>query len=59
MLLEKRIQCEILLRKYEYIDINIVWKNKGVKEIGVNRATNQIIVKVNPKFYRPSEVDFY
>ena len=42
----------------EYIDINIVWKNKGVKEIGVNRATNQIIVKVNPKFYRPSEVDF-
>ena len=42
----------------KYIDINIVWKNKGVKEIGVNRATNQIIVKVNPKFYRPAEVDF-
>ena len=33
-------------------------EKKGVKEIGVNKLTNKIIVKVNPKFYRPSEVDY-
>ena len=39
------------------LDIKIVWKNKGTKEIGVNKKNNKIIVKVNPKFYRPAEVE--
>ncbi len=42
----------------KYLNIKIIWKNKGVKEVGINKETNKIIVKVNPKFYRPAEVDF-
>jgi GDPmannose 4,6-dehydratase len=42
----------------KYMNIKIIWKNKGVKEVGINKETNKIIVKVNPKFYRPAEVDY-
>ena len=42
----------------KYLNIKIIWKNKGIKEVGINKETNKIIVKVNPKFYRPAEVDF-
>ena len=42
----------------KHLNIKIVWKNKGVKEIGINKETNKIIIKVNPKFYRPAEVDY-
>ena len=42
----------------KYMNIKIIWKNKGLKEVGINKETNKIIVKVNPKFYRPAEVDY-
>ena len=42
----------------KYLNIKIIWKNKGAKEVGINKETNKIIVKVNPKFYRPAEVDY-
>ena len=42
----------------KYLNIKIIWKNKGLKEVGINKETNKIIVKVNPKFYRPAEVDY-
>ncbi len=40
------------------LDIKIKWKFKGVKEVGVDKKKNKIVVKVNPKFYRPAEVDY-
>ena len=42
----------------ELLNIEIIWKNKGLEEIGINKKNNKIIVKVNKKFYRPAEVDF-
>ena len=38
------------------LDFNIKWVNKGKNEKGINIANNKIIIKINPKFYRPSEV---
>jgi len=35
----------------------IDWQGKGEKEIGVNRATGKTIIRINPEFYRPAEVD--
>ena len=37
--------------------IVIAWLGKGVEETGIDTATGKTIVKVNPKFYRPAEVD--
>ena len=40
-----------------YFGFAIDWQGKGEKEIGVNRATGKTIVRINPEFYRPAEVD--
>lgn len=36
---------------------SIEWIGKGVDEIGVDRKSGEIIVKVNSKFFRPAEVE--
>ncbi len=36
---------------------DIEWHGKEENEIGVDRKTDKILVKVNPKFYRPAEVE--
>ena len=41
----------------EILDIKIAWKGKGSKEVGVNIRNNKPIIRVNPKFYRPAEVE--
>lgn len=38
-------------------DIAIEWQGTGEDEKGIDTATGKVIVQVNPKFYRPAEVD--
>lgn len=38
-------------------DIEIEWRGSGVNEVGINKATGREIIRVNSKFYRPSEVE--
>ncbi|WP_179344645.1 GDP-mannose 4,6-dehydratase [Winogradskyella ursingii] len=42
---------------FKAIDINISWKGKEENEIGFDDNTGKELIKVNPKFYRPAEVD--
>lgn len=35
----------------------IVWKGIGVEEKGVDAETGQILVEVDPRYFRPTEVD--
>jgi GDPmannose 4,6-dehydratase len=39
------------------LKINIIWKRKGINEIGIDKNTNKIIIKVDSKYFRPTEVD--
>lgn len=48
---------EFVSLAFNAIDINIDWKGKGENEIGVDSNTGKTLIKVNPKFYRPAEVD--
>jgi GDPmannose 4,6-dehydratase len=41
----------------QYMGMDIVWEGEAEKTIGIDKKTNKTIVKVNPKFYRPAEVD--
>jgi GDPmannose 4,6-dehydratase len=36
----------------------IRWEGNNENEIGIDQNTGKVLVKVNPKFYRPAEVDF-
>jgi GDPmannose 4,6-dehydratase len=42
---------------FNAIDIDIVWKGKEEQEIGIDDKSGKTLIKVNPKFYRPAEVD--
>jgi len=39
------------------LKIDFVWRGKGVKEEGIDRKTGQALIKIDPKYYRPAEVD--
>jgi GDPmannose 4,6-dehydratase len=40
------------------LGIKIKWVNKGRDEKAININTGKVIIKINPDFYRPSEVNF-
>lgn len=42
---------------FKVINIDIIWEGTGLNEVGKNKKTNEILVKINPNFYRPTEVD--
>lgn len=46
--------CEIA---FAQIGVNIEWRGTGVDTIGVDKATGKTVVKVNPEYFRPAEVD--
>ena len=39
------------------LNISIRWEGEGVNEKGINVATNEVIVEVDPKYFRPTEVE--
>ena len=39
------------------VGFDIEWQGEGVNEIGIDKNTGKTVVKVNPEFYRPAEVE--
>jgi GDPmannose 4,6-dehydratase len=39
-----------------YFNIELQWEGEGVDEVARNKATGQVMIKVNPEFYRPVDV---
>ena len=39
------------------VDIEIEWKGEGVDEKGYNKETGECIVEVDPRYFRPTEVE--
>ena len=37
--------------------INLRWEGSGVEEKGIDTATGKVLVEVDPKFFRPTEVE--
>lgn len=46
--------CE---KAFEYVDINIEWIGSGVNEKGIDRKTGKVLIEVDPRYFRPTEVD--
>ena len=40
-----------------YFDMNIVWEGEGLDEIGIDKNTGRKVIDVNPKYFRPAEVE--
>ncbi len=48
---------EFVDKAFKEAGIEIRWEGKGVDEKGYNKATNEIIVEVDEKYFRPTEVE--
>jgi len=42
---------------FKCIDVNIDWVGHGINEKGINSQNGEVLLEVNEKYFRPSEVD--
>ena len=42
---------------FKEINVKLRWEGAGVDEIGVCRRTGKVLVRVDPRYFRPTEVD--
>ena len=42
---------------FSEVGINLAWSGEGLDEVGVNRATGEAIIRIDPDYFRPTEVD--
>lgn len=47
---------EFVEKSFTHIDITIEWKEDGLDEIGIDKATGKTLVTIDEKFYRPNEL---
>ena len=41
----------------KYAGFDIEWCGEGINEVGIDKKTGKVVVQVNPKFFRPAEVE--
>lgn len=54
---EKHSVREFATLAFDRLGIKLRWEGKGVDEKGINQATGDVLVEVDPKYFRPAEVD--
>jgi len=40
-----------------YFGMNIEWVGEGLDEVGIDTNSNKVVIKINPKYFRPTEVE--
>ncbi len=48
---------EFVARAAQRLDMTVEWQGRGAAERGVDAKTGRTVVKVDPRYYRPTEVD--
>jgi len=48
---------EFIEKSFSLLDISITWEGSGVDEKGIDKKTGNTIIKIDPKYFRPTEVD--
>ena len=48
---------EFVTRAAAYLDMQLDWKGEGLDEQGIDTKTGRVIVKVDPRYFRPTEVE--
>lgn len=42
---------------FKHAGINLQWQGEGINEKGIDTATGKVLVEVDPKYFRPTEVE--
>jgi GDPmannose 4,6-dehydratase len=54
---EQHTVREFVERAADELGIHVDWNGQGVGETGTDRASGKVIVRVDPRYFRPTEVD--
>ncbi len=46
--------CELAFKE---VGINLRWEGEGISEKGIDTETNNVLIEVDPQYFRPTEVD--
>jgi GDPmannose 4,6-dehydratase len=49
---------EFVEKAFSHVDIRIAWEGQGVEETGVNADTGDVLVRIDPGYFRPTEVAY-
>ncbi len=42
---------------FAHVGRTIVWRGNGIEEVGIDRANDKVLIRVDPRYYRPTEID--
>lgn len=48
---------EFVEKAFAQVGMSIQWKNSGIDEVGIDNASGKEIVRLDPYYFRPTEVD--
>jgi GDPmannose 4,6-dehydratase len=48
---------EFVERAFTEVGLTIVWQGEGVAEKGIDSATGKVLVEIDPRYFRPTEVE--
>jgi GDPmannose 4,6-dehydratase len=48
---------EFIERAFSIVGRDIGWRGKGTDEVGFDEKTGEILIQVDPQYFRPTEVD--
>jgi len=48
---------EFVEKAFAHIGRGVVWRGSGVAEKGIDQASGQVLVEIDPRYFRPTEVD--
>jgi GDPmannose 4,6-dehydratase len=54
---ETRSVREFTEAAFKYADISVEWKGAGLDEKGIDVSTGKVLVEIDPRYFRPTEVD--
>ncbi len=48
---------EFIEKSFEHVGRHIEWKGKGVDEVGIDTTTGKVVMRIDPRYFRPAEVE--
>src|SRR5438552_7999442 len=54
---ERHSVRDFVEKAFAHIGRMIVWRGRGIEEKGVEKSTGQVHIEVDPRYFRPTEVD--
>jgi GDPmannose 4,6-dehydratase len=48
---------EFVEKAFSHVGRVIVWRGRGIEEKGIDKSTGEVLVEVDPRYFRPTEVD--